>query len=153
ALPPGPTGRGVPRPKAAVGELARELLSGAIEAREMGRGAMARACADRLVELAEVNLNEGRPLATLVGALGRTGVGNQPAPRPLGTRDADFGVNEASTRRTSPPSFKPPGPRAGSRSSLSYAASPEEPSRPAGEEHAMFVAVNIHTYARRVGET
>jgi hypothetical protein len=46
-----------------LGELARDLLSAAIEAREAGPGAIARSRADRLVELVEESLNELRMLA------------------------------------------------------------------------------------------
>jgi plasmid stability protein len=76
------------------GELARDLLSAAIEAREAGPGGVARSRADRLVELAEENLNELRTLAMLIGAVGRTVLGNQHLLIHWATREQDFGVSE-----------------------------------------------------------
>jgi hypothetical protein len=84
----------VPGPKAAVGELARDLLSVALEAREAGRGTVVKSRADRLVEPAEENLNELRMLAMLIGAVGRTALGNEQLLVHWATRDEDFGVGE-----------------------------------------------------------
>jgi plasmid stability protein len=79
-----------------VGELARDLLSVALEAREAGPGTVVKSRADRLVELAEENLNELR----------------------MPTRTS------ASAKKNSPPSSTRSGPRAGSRSWLSCARRP-----------------------------
>jgi hypothetical protein len=59
------------------GELVRELLSAAIEAREAGPGGVAKSRADRLVELMEEGLRQQCDLATFVGAVGRVVIGNQ----------------------------------------------------------------------------
>jgi hypothetical protein len=77
-----------------VGELARDLLSVALEAREAGPGTVVKSRADRLVELAEENLNELRMLAMLIGAVGRTALGNEQLLVHWATRDEDFGVGE-----------------------------------------------------------
>ena len=77
-----------------LGELARDLLSAAIEAREAGPGGVARSRADRLVELVEESLNELRMLAILIGAVGRTVLGNQQLLIHWATREEDFGVSE-----------------------------------------------------------
>jgi plasmid stability protein len=77
-----------------LGELARDLLSAAIEAREAGPDAIARSRADRLVELAEEKLNELRTLSMLVGAVGRTVLGNQQLLVHWATREDDFGISD-----------------------------------------------------------
>src|SRR5215470_7470695 len=67
-----------------VGELARDVLSVALEAREAGPGTVVKSRPDRLAELAEENLNELRMLAMLIGAVGRPRPRQRAAPRPLG---------------------------------------------------------------------
>ena len=77
-----------------VGELVRELLSAALEAREAGPGAVPKTRADHLVELMEESLKEQRTLAILVGAVGRAVLANQQLLVHWATRDEGLGVNE-----------------------------------------------------------
>lgn len=76
------------------GELARDLLSAAIEAREAGPGAVPKTRADHLAEMAEEGLKELRALAMLVGSVGRGVLGNQQLLVHWATRDENFGVSE-----------------------------------------------------------
>jgi hypothetical protein len=76
------------------GELARDILSAAIEAREAGPGSVPKTRADRLAEMAEEGLKELRALAMLVGSVGRGVLGNQQLLVHWATRDEDFGVSE-----------------------------------------------------------
>jgi hypothetical protein len=76
------------------GELVRDMLSAAIEAREAGPGGVPKTRADRLAEMVEESLKELRTLAMLVGSVGRGVLGNQQLLVHWATRDEDFGVNE-----------------------------------------------------------
>ena len=77
-----------------LGELVRELLCGALEAREAGPGAIPKTRADHLAELLEESLKELRTLVMLVGAVGRAVLANQQLFVHWATRDEAFGVNE-----------------------------------------------------------
>jgi plasmid stability protein len=77
-----------------IGELVRELLNAALEAREAGPGAVPKTRADHLAELMEESLKELRTLAILVGAVGRGVLANQQLLVHWATRDEGLGVNE-----------------------------------------------------------
>jgi hypothetical protein len=77
-----------------LGELIRDLLSGALQAREAGPGTLPRTRADLLAEQVDDCLKELRVLAMLVGAVGRPVLANQQLLVHWAARDEGFAVNE-----------------------------------------------------------
>jgi hypothetical protein len=80
--------------KSTVSTLVRDMLLGAIEAREVGAGSVGPSKADRLLEAAEHIVMELRNLAALVGSVGRSAIGSQYLLVHWAAREEALGVSE-----------------------------------------------------------
>lgn len=70
------------------------MLHGAIEAREVGPGAVKSSKADRLLEIAEAMVQQLGALASMVSGVGRSAIGSQRLLVHWATREDALGLNE-----------------------------------------------------------
>ena len=78
----------------ATAPLLRTLAAESLDARSVGRGAIAKGNAERLIDLAQQSLKQLRALGVLMGALGRAMVANQQLLVHWATREDVMGINE-----------------------------------------------------------
>jgi hypothetical protein len=77
-----------------ISTLVRDMLYGAIEAREVGPGAVGSSKADRLLDIAEAIVQQLGALASMVSGVGRSAIGSQRLLVHWATREDALGVNK-----------------------------------------------------------